>query len=152
MGRGKRISNKYEIDFLLFGLVCSGKEYKVSWHIDRVMEISLEKAVDSQISMSDGSSLKISNYLFENDFLFVVVIRNKLITSSGFSHQLLVPELSQFDYLIKIKDNTGTLSKSEVLEKLRSIPIVSYCTDINFDKLKSKENLLFETYLEDNEE
>lgn len=152
MKRGKKLSNKYEIDFQLFGLVCPSKEYKVCWHIDRVMEISLEKAKDSQISLNDGSSLQISNYLFENEYIFLVVIRNKLISGINVPHQLLIPELIQFDYLIKLKDNTGTLSKSEVLEKLRSIPIVSYCTDINFDKLKSKENLLFETYLEDNEE
>lgn len=133
----------YEFDFELAGIVCNKKEYKLAWHLNKGLSIELIKQKDIRIEFSNRPSILISNFLYETEFLTISVLHNKLLSSGGNKPQFLMPELKQFDYLIKLKDETGELSIANVCTIIRDFPVVEYVTQLNFDSLKSKENLLY---------
>ena len=138
-----KLDGGYAIDFELFGLVCNKKEYKLAWHLNEAMDISLAKQDDIKIEYADNTSILISNYLYETDYLVIELLQNKLVGSGNLSKQLLMPELKQFDYLLKFKDETDELTFENVNAIIKEIPIIEYAVKLNFETLKSKENLLY---------
>ena len=139
----KKLEGSYEVDFTLLGLVCNKKEYKLAWHLNQALSINLIKQDDIRIEFSDNSSILISNYKHETEFLMIELLQNKLVAAGNLKNQLLLPELKQFDFLLKLNDLTGELTAENVNVIIKEIPIVEYTLRLNFDSLKSKENLLF---------
>lgn len=138
-----KLESGYEVDFELIGLVCNKKEYKLAWHLNQSLNINLIKQEDIKIEFSNSTSILISNYKYETEFVTIELLQNKLISSGGMKNQLLLPELKQFDYLIKIKDATDELTPENVNVIIKEIPVIEYSLRLNFDSLKSKENLLY---------
>ena len=138
-----KLDGGYIIDFELFGLVCNKKEYKLAWHLNNALDISLKKQEDIKIEYADNTAILISNFAFETDYLFFELLQNKLIGSGNLKNQLLMPELKQFDYLLKFKDETDEITSESVNTIIKDIPIIEYAMRLNFETLKSKENLLY---------
>ncbi len=138
-----RLDGGYAIDFELFGLVCNKKEYRLAWHLNEAMNISLSKQEDIKIEYSNNTKIIISNFKYEKDFLLFELLQNRLVVNGGVRNQLLIPELKQFDYLLKFKDQTGEWTSENVNAIIKQIHIVEYAMRLNFDNLKSKENLLY---------
>ena len=138
-----RLDGGYAIDFELFGLVCNKKEYRLAWYLNEAIDISLKKQEDIKIEYSNNTKILISNFKYETDFLLFELLQNKLVVGSGARNQLLMPELKQFDYLLKFRDQTSELTSENVNAIIKQIPIVEYAMRLNFDNLKSKENLLY---------
>ncbi|MEQ8903944.1 IPExxxVDY family protein [Ekhidna sp.] len=138
-----KLDGGYSIDFELFGLVCNKKEYKLAWHLNQSLDISLIKQEDIRIEYADNTSILISNYLYETEYVLFELLQNKLVGSGSIKSQLLMPELKQFDYLLKFKDQTHELTSENVSVRIKEIPIIEYAMRLNFDTLKSKENLLY---------
>ena len=138
-----KLDGGYSIDFELIGLVCNKKEYKLAWHLNQSLDISLVKQEDIKIEYADNTSILISNYLFETEYVLFELLQNKLVGSGNIKSQLLMPELKQFDYLLKFKDQTDELTSENVSVRIKEISIIEYAMRLNFDTLKSKENLLY---------
>lgn len=138
-----KLDGGYSIDFELIGLVCNKKEYKLAWYLNQAMDISLVKQDDIKIEYADNTSILISNYLYETDYQIIELLQNKLVGSGSLTKQLLMPELKQFDYLLKFKDDTDEWTSENVNGIIKEIPIIEYAVKLNFDSLKSKENLLY---------
>ena len=138
-----KLEGGYFVDFDLFGLVCNKKEYKLAGHLNEELNITLIKQDDIRIEYADGSSILISNYKYQTEYLSFELLQNKLISSGSLRAALLMPELKQFDYLLKFQDQTGELQVENVSAIIKEINIVEYAMKLNFDSLKSKENLLY---------
>lgn len=138
-----KLEGGYDVDFYLIGLVCNKKEYKLAWYLNQALQINLIKQDDIVIEFSDQSSILISNFKFETEYLRIELLQNKLRLAGNGKNQLLMPELKQFDYLFKFSDQTGELTFENVSAKIKEIAIVEYSLRLNFDSLKSKENLLY---------
>lgn len=138
-----KLDEGYIFDFELFGLVCPKKEYKLAWHLNEVFDISLKKVQDIRIEFSNRTAILISNCRYEEEYLQIELLQNRLVGSGESKIQYLMPELKQFDYLLKMKDETDELTIEEFAARIRDIPIVEYVMRLNFDTLKSRENLLY---------
>ena len=138
-----KLTSDFDLDFELLGLVCNKKEYKLAWHINQVLGFNLVKQDDVKIEFSDRSSILISNCKYQTEHMSFELLQNKLMASANPKYKYLIPELSQFDYLIKLKDMSGELTSENVTVILKEIPIVEYVMRLTFDHLKSKENLLY---------
>ena len=138
-----KLDGSYSIDFELFGLVCNKKEYRLAWYINEKMNISLKKKDDVRIEYTDNTAILISNFKYETEFLMIELLKNKLVAGGKLKNQYLIPELKQFDYLVKFKDLTDELTTENVNVIFKQIPIIEYSMRLNFDSLKSKENLLY---------
>ncbi|MFK7952992.1 MAG: IPExxxVDY family protein [Ekhidna sp.] len=137
-----KLESSYDFDFYLIGIVCNKKEYKLAWHLNESLGISLEKQKDIRIEFANNTSILISNFLYESEFVQIELLQNKLV-AGGLKNQLLLPEAKQFDFFFKFKDDTDELTFENVSVIIRDIPIIEYTMKLNFDHLKSKENLLY---------
>ncbi|MEM6815517.1 MAG: IPExxxVDY family protein [Bacteroidota bacterium] len=138
-----QLDNYFKVNFELFGLVCNKKEYKLAWYLNQVLGFNLVKQDDIKIEFSDRSFILISNYLHQTEHIKMELLHNKLECSTNFRHNYVIPELNQIDYLIKFSDNSEEMSFEDVHVIIKQIPIVEYVMRLNFDVLKSKENLLY---------
>ena len=138
-----KLESSFEIDFDLFGLVSNAKEYKLAWHLNNALDAQLSKQEDIQIEFSDRSSILISYYLHQTENIKIELLQNKLVSKGTKKNQFLIPELNQFDFLLKCRDQTGETTSENVIGLIRELSVVEYVLKLNFDNLKSKENLLY---------
>ncbi len=137
-----RLDGGYAIDFELFGLVSNKKEYQLAWYLNQAANILLVKQEDIKIEYANNVNILISNFRYETDYLLFELLQNRLV-GGGLKSQLLMPELKQFDYFLKFRDQTDELTSENVNAIIKQIPIVEYAMRLNFDNLKSKENLIY---------
>lgn len=138
-----KLSGNFEIDFDLYGLVSNAREYKLAWHLNNEFEITLSKQEDIRIEFSDRSSILISQYLYETEHLKIELLQNKLVAQGSGKNKHLIPELSQFDYLLKYRDSTGETHSENIILRIKELSLVEFVVRLNFGDLKSKENLLY---------
>ncbi|MEQ9302333.1 MAG: IPExxxVDY family protein [Marinoscillum sp.] len=138
-----RLPSEYPFDFELIGIVSSAREYKLAWHLNQLHEFHLVKVDDIKIEFSDNKQIRVSILEDVNEFNKVHLIKNKLVSSNSSINQYLVPELQQFDYLIKMSSQTQENWANELLLRLKNIPAIDYSLQIDISRIKMKDNLLF---------
>ncbi len=138
-----KLETQYLYDFQLIGLVSPAKDYVLAWHFNDVSFLHFVKAEDIEIEFRDNSKILISNFVFESEFVRVLLLRNKLLSGNPQMNKYLIPELQQFDYLVQLKSEIDEPSASQLLEIAKSISVVHYAITLDVDKIKNKENLLF---------
>ncbi len=143
MKKKNRLASEYPLDFELIGIVSSVKEYKLAWHINQLSEFHLVKDEDIKIEFSDNKLIRVSNLKDENEFRKVFLLKNKLVTSNSSINQYLLSELQQFDYLLKLTNQTKDFWAKEVNNQLKSIDQIDYSLVVDVEKIKMKDNLLF---------
>lgn len=141
--KGKKLHIEYEYDFTLLGLATSAREYKLAWHVNTALGIRLVKQDEIIVEFLNDREIIISHFLFKTEYSTFRLLKNKSLTGAGKSGFLLA-ELAHFDYLIMINDDGGFFDPDSTLAALKKIPVVEYLATINIDKLKEKENLIFE--------
>jgi hypothetical protein len=141
--KSKKLHIEYNYDFTLLGLATSAREYKLAWHINSALGVRLVKQQELSVEFLNDREITISHFLFKTEYSTFRLLKNKSLAGAGKSGFLLA-ELAHFDYLIMINDDGGFFDPDGTLTALKSIPVVEYLASINIDKLKEKENLIFE--------
>ena len=54
-----KLESEFEVDFLLLGLVCNKKEYKLAWYLNELLKINMVKQEDVRIEFSDNTFILI---------------------------------------------------------------------------------------------
>lgn len=142
MKRNKLIT-ELEFDFDLFGIVSQVKEYTLAWHLNQVRHFELLKGSDLEIELSDSSVLLISNYQYETDFIKVHLLRNKLVSKGTQTNHWLLPELRQFDYLLKVENRLEEPTTADIINSVKKLEVIDYLLKLDINKIKFKENLLY---------
>lgn len=143
MKKKNRLASDYPFDFELIGIVSSVKEYKLAWHINQLPDVHLIKADDVKIEFSDNKLIRVSNLKDENEFRKIYLLKNRLVTSNSSINQYLLPELQQFDYLLKLNNQMQEDWAVEVNNQLKFIDVIDYSLVVDIEKIKMKDNLLF---------
>ncbi|RED96645.1 hypothetical protein C7460_114103 [Marinoscillum furvescens DSM 4134] len=138
-----RLTSDYPIDFELIGIVSSAREYKLAWHINQLEDIHLVKSEDLKIDFADNRQIRASSMTDEGDYYKVCLIKNRLVSSNVVGNQHLVSELQQFDYLLKITNQTKENWAKTLVLDLKQLPVIDYCVQIDVERVKMKDNLLF---------
>lgn len=133
----------YVLDFELIGIVCPMKEYKVGWNLNQLEIFHLVKEDDVKIEFANKKIVRISNLADETDFSSVHLLRNKLLVSSVQGNQYLLPDIKQFDYLLKIKNIIDSNWAKYILEEIKNCKAINYAVNIDIEKIRAKENLIF---------
>jgi hypothetical protein len=139
-----RLSADYSYNFTVLGLTTVAREYKLAWSINHALHINLIKQDDIAIEFLNNNRLEISNFLHRSENSSIRLLKNKSYDTNDNSSLYLVPELKNIDYLMVLDDVTGAYNVREIISALSGISIVDFVTSIDTDKLKSKENLIFE--------
>jgi hypothetical protein len=128
-----------EYDFLLLGIYCAYRDYKLCFELNKVLELSFEKKEDFEMQLEKkGSSGQFPVFFAENsDEEEYFVIGNK--GSNG----LLIPELKQVDYFVLVRNNTRYTTTDSLIENIKPIKIISSVVKYNPEELKSGDLFLY---------
>jgi len=132
-----------DYDFELFALVSNLKEHSLAWYLNASLGMDFDKGEDIEIRYVKDSLKYISNFVFCSEYSTVRLLKNRLYSELGESAGYLLPELKNFDYLLKIEGDSIWEIADGLPEKLKSLPCVQYFEKLKIDTLKSKDNLLF---------
>ena len=131
----------YEYDFSLLAIVSNAREYKLAWSINQQLHIKLVKERDLHFNFLNQQNLIVSNYKFATEHTTFRLLKNK--SAQEESSAYLIPELSEFDFLIMIQGVGDFFDGIDVEQTLKEIPVIQYISKVNIHQLKSKENLIF---------
>ena len=136
----KKIINELSIDYKLVGLASSLKEYKLCYHLNNLLNCDFRKLNDQTFEPTDRSRV-IQFSVFksgeEQDKNQFIVFSNKNL------NEVLLPEISNFDYVIQIKGKYSEDEMSALMNGIKQFPEVVMTTEIPLKKIKSKDRLVY---------
>ena len=134
-----KISEEVKFDFALLGIICHHRDYRLCMSLNNKLEINLSKQDEYVIfnnKRMEDQSFSFYEYVNEEEDRYNL-ISNKSV--KGF----LLPEQNQMDYLFLIRYVRMEIDETEILIKLKQIPIILGAYKLDTSKLKSRENLVF---------
>lgn len=137
----KKIKNELQSDYRLIGFATSMHEYKLCFHLNKILEADFRKLKDLTFETSDRSRKMEFSVLIssgneqKNDY---IVFSNKNLGD------VLLPEIVQFDYVMKVSGKISDEEISEQLEVIGQLPDMMLCKEIELKKIKNKERLEYE--------
>lgn len=133
------LTDAFEVDFTLLGLICQHKDYRLCYSINDKLGVDLQKQDDLELFINKPAE-RAAFSLYESpmdDERLLQVAQNK--NPRGY----LLPEQPQLDFLLILR---GSYRQDEVMSiktKLKESPLILGVYDINVAKMKSKNNLMF---------
>jgi hypothetical protein len=142
-----RLDIEYDYDFLLVGISCHEKAYRLCWALNNVLTIDLERGDDLAITLKkvDPPST-FTFYVHENNeqdtACFLVANRGET-PGETVERAWLVTEQKQADYFFVAKGPFSKTDEERMLQGIRQVPFVLMSFPIDPESLKSKQNLVF---------
>ncbi|HLP52072.1 MAG TPA: IPExxxVDY family protein [Chitinophagales bacterium] len=137
----RKIKNELSTDYILVGIASSLKEYKLCYHLNQLLACDFKKLKDLIFEPTDRTR-KIQFSVFtgcdEGDRNQFIVFSNKNLD------EVLLPEISNFDYILQIHGKFEEEEMKNLMEGIRAFPEVVMTAEIPLKKIKSKERLVYE--------
>lgn len=134
-----KISEEDKFDFTLIGIICHHRDYRLCMSLNNKLEINLSKQDEYVVfnnKRMEDQSFSFYEYVNEEEDRYNLISNKSL---KGF----LLPEQNQMDYLFLIRYVRMEVDETEILIKLKQIPILLGAYKLATSKLKSRENLVF---------
>ena len=133
---------KYELDlnFTLIAITCPLKDYRLCFHINRASGLGLVKNEDHEVWVSKNHSLFFTKYSYissieETEFY--------LLGNKGIDGGILISETKTTDFFLLIRGFIDDEDFLSLMNAIKQIDGVLVATEIDLEKIKSKENLVF---------
>jgi len=130
--------NEYE--FLLGGIICAYKDYKLCFELNRIMKLNFVRNKDVFVPAGKLGSTTRHSYFScpgkDNNRFHVISNRDK--DSTGF----FIPEMRNIDYFLLVSDAPASLAMNSVLKTVKNIDIVSGVFEIAPSEVKSADAFL----------
>ena len=153
MGKTK-LFLEYDYDFVLIGIISRVHDYKLSWSLNRSLELNLTKEDDIEIpsvEVAENDELtlgfdtqvdspRFSFYTFDNEAEHVTYT----LVANRSKSALLIKEEQSVDFFLIIDGIYDEVGVAEVMRKMRDDKTVMTAFQIDPNRLKSKQNLLFD--------
>ncbi len=136
-----RLDFDFDYDFLLYGISCHLKDYRLCWSLNHQLGSDLQKQNDYELTVKTGEApLRFSFYTWEDavNHLKYIVVANR--GNPG----ILVQEQRQADYFLLVEGLTDLVDTQGLLDRIKGTDVVLTAYSIDPNQLKSKQNLLFE--------
>lgn len=155
------LEDVFEEAYKLIAVHCSVEDYKLAFLLNKHLDLRLarsRKDIDFQLK---GMRILFALYSYEDQqkycgfHLVSNISKAECQTTAGsnslfgeneitFKKSYLLPEFKKVDFFLKIEEEANLISEKLLLEKIRRIPQVSLAYSIEHEKIKSKENLIFD--------
>jgi hypothetical protein len=134
-----KTDNNAAYDFMLFGIICQSRDYKLCFEINRTLNLSLERGEDLEVSLNKGKDkIKTARFEYKDGFgNEYFILANKISTG------LFIPEHKSIDYFLMVKESVPQYDKTLVEKQLRSIPVILGAYHLEPEKLKTGERFIF---------
>jgi hypothetical protein len=130
---------EYDFNFILIGISCHEKDYRISWALRERLAIDLCRGEDIVIASKkpgESGAYAVFEAINEENDSSIFLVSNR--TDSSF----LVPEQRSVDYLIA-RGGYDAENQEEIVQQIRGIPFVLTAFAIDAESLKSRQNLIF---------
>lgn len=134
-----KLTNEGDYDFIVIGLVCQNRDYRLCHELNKVLNIELEKKDNYSVfnnKRMEDHTFSFYEYLDEDEDRYNLI-------SNKCSKGALLPEQKIIDYLFLIRPDKLRINQEELVEQLNKIKIILGVYPFDILKLKSKRNLLF---------
>jgi hypothetical protein len=128
-----------DYDFILVGIVCQAREYRLCHFLNQHLHIRLQRSDDYEIMKpANRLTLAFSQYTFDpGEDARYYLFANK--TESG----ILVTDHKNMDYFLMIKDYHNRVSEERLMQDLKNIPVILGAYAVQPDRLRARDNLIF---------
>lgn len=134
-----KLDYKPEFNFFVAGISSHENDYRLSWALNQHLCIKLTRAENVAVT----TKLK-EQQVFS---LFTCTDPETLFTYNLVSNRcdngFLVEEHRNIDFLLQVHGHISEILRNELIEKIKSIPVVNTAFEIDINLLKSKQKLLF---------
>lgn len=123
----------------ILGIASTLKNYQFCWHVEKSMPIDFHTYADLQIAMEKNKrSYSFTVYEFKDP----ITHADHVLYSNKHDGEFLLPELQHLDFIWLIRDGFYHEEEfSDFQQKIRRLPGVQLITEIQIDKIKSRDNL-----------
>jgi len=134
-----KLTFQLDFNFFLLGISSSENDYRLSWEMNKVLEISLKKDSDHVIKRKEIEQVFLV-YTFHDEevYLQYSLIANK--SENGF----LIEELRNIDYFLQIHGDLSANQKQQITSTVKNIKGVTGVFKLDINTLKSKNKLIIE--------
>ncbi|GEQ84967.1 hypothetical protein ULMS_04750 [Patiriisocius marinistellae] len=163
MGTYKLIlDDDFKEEFSLIAIHCSEEPFRLAYLLNQFVELRLmSRRVDLDFS-KDGLEITFPLYDFEDEMKYTSynLVANRCkshvakmassgslfgnITNEETITTYVIPEYKQVDYFLKIQSDFNSVGLKTTISKINEIKQVISAYEIDVEKLKSKNNLIFD--------
>lgn len=130
---------KYEFPFIVFGIVTGVKDYRLCHFINKTLQMNFVRMDDLHMVINKQGDEAIFTYFSDDTYS---PEKHLIIVNKG-NQTWFFPEIKNVDYLYIVHQPDKGFNEDEMLMKLRQPEIINGAYPIDYEKLKSKDNLLY---------
>lgn len=131
----------YDFSFILFGISSRVPDYHLCWHLNRALKIEMYRS-EAHAVMKQGTHGKYERFTWSRTVNECATIWNLVANQSN--DGALLKQHKNFDYLLVI-DSDEEIDTATLIKKIREIPVVLACYQIDPERIKQRENLIFDS-------
>ena len=150
-----------EVDYEVIAIHTTLEDFRLAYLTNQKLELVLHKTEQGIHTNTTEGETCFSSFVFEDNKKHITwtLIQNKsaitlsdkknsqnLFGDASFETSrkvYLLPEFKKVDYLLKIENIDATFDVAEITNALNSIDRITTVYNINFEQIKSKNNLIF---------
>lgn len=147
----------YEETFELIAVHCTEEDFRLAYLLNKYLKIKLvrtradldfyknQKQINFPLFEYDDNKNYISYNLLTNVRKIVSeeIIKENNFYKNVYETHYVIPEL-KCDYLLKITSDNGKIKVKEIISKINEIRQVISAYNVDIERLKSKNNLIFD--------
>ena len=135
-----KLNYENDYDFLLYGLICAHKDYKLCHELNAALQLDFHRKADVVVPAGKPGSSTSHSYFTcnDNDGELFHVITNRDMDGTGF----FIPEMRSIDFFLILYDVAGVYDTVNLIKQVREIEIVSGAFEMDPSELKSAEAFL----------
>jgi hypothetical protein len=156
------LEDDFKDEFTLIAIHCSEESYKMAYLLNTHLSLQLQRRRTDLDFSKQGLEISFPWFEFEDSFAYANydLLANKFktvgartVASGGLFGiedseeqitEFLLPEMKTVDYLLKISSDSQEVPVRKLLHDLNEINQVISAYSIEVEKLKSKNNLIFD--------
>lgn len=151
----------FEQPYKLLAIHSSVEEYKLAYLLNKHLDLRLARSPHDLDLHAGAENIHFAHFVYEDQqkycryHLVTNIARREELSGSGenslfFGEQMavkksyLLPEFKQVDFFVKIEDELDSINDRLLISRILEIPQISTAYAIDFDRIKTKENLIFD--------
>lgn len=135
----KFLKLELDFDFTLIAITSQLRDYRLCFTVNKITETDFRKIEELEVNFKNTPSKFFSRYLHTSAY---AECEFYLIANKG-NEGYLIPEMKEVDYFIIIREFIDEEDLEFFISRLKLIAEIQAVVELNPERLKSKENLLF---------
>lgn len=151
----------FEQPYKLLAIHSPAEEFKLAYLLNKHLNLRLARSPQDIDLYAGAENVLFAHFVYEDKqkycryHLVSNIARSEKTSGSGenslftgehlaVKKSYLLPEFKQVDFFVKIEDEMDWVNDRLLLSRILEIPQVSTAYAIDFDRIKTKENLIFD--------